>query len=867
MDRKMRTRITTILLLCIGAVYGQQAIITVDADKPGRSVSPTLHGIFFEEISHAGEGGLYAELIQNRGFEEVRLPPGTHLEGEYIVPERTPHFSIPNNQPSDWKMEWLLKSQWPAWSMRQAGGTDMQLSLTTEQPLNEATPHSLEVEIRKRTPTGAADLINEGFWGINAVAGEKYDCNFYARTAGKYKGAITVSLQSENGEVLAAYTFPAVKERKWHKYSCSLTAGKTDAKAKFVLSFGAEGSVWLDFVSLFPENTFLHRPNGLRKDLAKYIAELKPAFIRWPGGCFVEGICIQSAPDWKKTIGPVERRPGTYSPWGYWTSDGFGYHEYLQYCEDIGAAALYVFNAGVSCDFRSGTFVADDSLQPYVQSALDAIEYAIGSVNSKWGKVRALAGHPLPFPLKYVEIGNEQSGPRYARRYNIFYDAIKQKYPHIQIIASMGIGDVNKHTLDSMRHVELADEHAYKGAYWAMTHYDHFDRYARGSWNMYVGEYATNGGVGTGNMTASLSDAVYIMSMEKNADLVKMSSYAPLLVNVNDVDWPVNLINFDAAGSFARISYYVIKMMNEHRADVNLPTSVQVLQPAVQAPQFSGGIGLATWDTHTEYKDIKVIQGGKTVYQSDFVQNPSEWQLLRGQWQVMPDSGLAEIADGPQRLAILKDRSFDSYTLTMKARKLDGYNAFIIPFAIRDSNTFLRAHIGSYVNANSVFERVTNGFDVSDVSPQKRLARPIEKGRWYNIRLEVGLDKVDCYLDDTLIMSYKEPPALFALSGRDDSNGDIILKVVNSAATACEAMLQLNGLRDPGVTTAVTTLSAPSGEAENSFEHPYQYIPQDSTLSTGFTLTSQGLSGHVDLKPFSISILRFKSVNKKVTEK
>jgi len=275
-------------------------------------------------------------------------------------------------------------------------------------------------------------------------------------------------------------------------------------------------------------------------------------------------------------------------------------------------------------------------------------------------------------------------------------------------------------------------------------------------------------------------------------------------------------------------------------------------------PAFSGGIGLATWDTHTEYKDIKVIQGGKTVYQSDFVQNPSEWQLLRGQWQVMPDSGLAETADGPQRLAILKDRSFDSYTLTMKARKLDGYNAFIIPFAVKDSNTFLRAHIGSYVNVNCVFERVVNGFDVSDVSPQKRLNRPIEKGRWYDIRLEVGLDKVDCYLDDTLIMSYKEPPTLFAIAGRDNSNGDIILKVVNSAATACEATLQLNGLHDPIGTTAVTTLSAPSGEAENSFEHPYQYIPQDSVLTNVLAPDGQRLSGHVIFKPFSISILRIK---------
>jgi len=832
----MRTGIIVILLVCIGPVYGQQAVITIDADKPGRTISPTLHGIFFEEISHAGEGGLYAELIQNRGFEEADIPPGMTLKDGFI--------GI-----GDWKMEWPLKSKWPAWSMRQTGAADAEISLVTEQPLNDATPHSLRVDVRKKGPADKVDLVNEGFWGINTVEGEQYECNFYVRTGGMYKGALTVSLQSEEGEALAVYTFPAVDARNWRKYHCTLTARKSDPRARFVLSFGGKGSLWLDFVSLFPANTFLHRPNGLRKDLAEYIAALKPAFIRWPGGCFVEGIDVQSAPDWEKTIGPVERRWSTYSPWGYWTGNGFGYHEYLQFCEDIHAAALYVFNAGVSCEFRSGTFVPDDSLGLVIQHALDAIEYAIGPVSSKWGKVRAANGHPVPFPLKYVEVGNEQSGPWYARRYNWFYDAIHKKYPSIQIIASMGIGDVNKRTLDSMQHVELADEHAYKPAYWAMTHYDHFDRYSRGTWNMYVGEYATNGGVGTGNMTASLSDAVYIMSMEKNADLVKMSSYAPLLVNVNDVDWPVNLINFDAAGSFARISYYVIKMMNEHRADVNFPTTVQVLPPVVQTPQFSGGIGLATWDTRTEYRDIKVVQDGMTVYQSDFVQNPGEWQLPRGKWEVTADSGLAQTAEGAQRLAFLKGKTFDTYTLTLKARKLDGYNAFIIPFAMKDSNTFLRAHIGSYVNVNCVFERVRDGFDVSDVSPQKRLVRPIEKGRWYNIRLEVGVDKVDCYLDDTLIMSYKEPPTLFALSGRDDNSGDIILKVVNASPASCEASLVLNGLRETGDSVRVTMLSAPSGESENSFAHPFQYIPRDSTIPN---------TGKFIFPPLSISILRIK---------
>ncbi|SFD61628.1 Alpha-L-arabinofuranosidase C-terminus [Chitinophaga sp. CF118] len=835
------TRYIFLFILGISTAKAQdRAVIHINTQQQGARIAPTLHGIFFEEISHAGEGGLYAELIQNRGFEESQLPQGTKLEDGFIVPERTPHFSMPPGQVSDWKMEWPIKSDWPAWSAT-AGIT---LALTDKQPLNSATPHSLEVNI-----SGKADLINEGFWGINTVAGNKYNLQFYARN---YKGSITASLQSAKGEILASYTFNRVQNTGWKKYSGTLTATKSDPAARFVLSFSNKGIVYLDFVSLFPQQTFKQRSNGLRADLANYIADLKPAFIRWPGGCYVEGINIESAPDWKRTLGPIEKRPGTYSPWGYWSGDGFGYHEYLQYCEDIGAAALYVFNVGVSCDYRSGTFIPDEGLDSVIQNALDAIEYAIGPVTSRWGKVRAASGHPAPFPLKYVEVGNEQHGPRYALRYNRFYDAIKKQYPDISVIASMGIGDVNRTTLDSMQHVEMADEHAYKGAYWSFNHDNHFDKYKRGNWTMYVGEYATNAGVGTGNMTATLSDAVYMMAMERNADLVKMSSYAPLLVNVHDVDWPVNLINFDAANSFARISYYTIKMFNENRPDVNLATTV-VATPSA-APAFTGGIGLSTWDTQSEYKDIEVRNGDQLLYKSDFVHKPEEWQLLRGKWNVQ-DSALAQTAEGAQLMAILKGKTFDTYTLTLKARKKDGFNAFIIPFAVKDSNTCLRAHIGSYVNQNCVFERVTGGYDVSDVSDQKRLKHPIEKDRWYEIRLEVKADQVDCYLDNEMLMSYREPAKVFAISGREENTGDIIVKIVNAGATTCNSNIELDGNAMINKTATLITLASDKETAENSFEKPVAYTPVQQQVS----VTSG--SFHLSLAPYSVNVLRLKDTH------
>ena len=829
-------------------IFAQQsATITIDASKKEAPVSSTLHGIFFEEISHAGEGGLYAELIQNRGFEEANIPQGMTLVNDFIVPPQTPGFTLPNHAVSDWKMEWPVKSDYPAWSFKSNGSAALQISRTAINPLNNATPHSLQVTISRADKNNSAEVINEGFWGINVVKGDSYKLNFYLRS-NNYQGNVTAMLQDEDGNILAANTFSSAANKEWKKYSAVLTATKSDSKAKFVFSFNNTGTVWLDFVSLFPSKTFMNRTNGMRKDLAQYIADLKPSFIRWPGGCFVEGITIQSAPDWRNTIGPLEKRAETYSPWGYYTSNGFGYHEYLQYCEDIGAAALYVFNAGVSCEYRSGTFIADDSLQPYIQNALDAIEYAIGPVTSKWGKVRAVAGHAKPFPLKYVEVGNEQSGPRYADRYNRFYDAIKAKYPQMEIMASMGIGDVNTFTTKQMEHIEYVDEHAYKAAGWAFTHFNHFDKYPRDKWKMYVGEYATNAGVGAGNMEASLSDAVYIMAMEKNSDLVKMSSYAPLLVNTNDIDWPVNLINFDDAKSFARISYYAIKMFNENKPTVNLATDVKIIQPQIKQPQFSGGIGLATWDTKTAYKDIEIIQNGKEVFKSDFINDLDRWKMLRGKWEVQ-DSALVQIANGAQQFAMLRDKTFDTYILKLKAKKLSGYNAFIIPFAVKDSNTFYRAHIGGYVNRVSMFEKVTNGYDVSNISATVNLPDTIAANRWYDIELQVGVDTVKCFLDGKLLMTYTEPDKLFAISGKDEKNGDIIIKVVNGYSTEMPVNIDLQHLSSAGSTVKIITLSAPLLTDENSFEHPQQFIPHTVSKTSGERLS-------LTLNRHSINVIR-----------
>jgi alpha-L-arabinofuranosidase len=824
--------------------YGQRAKIEVDTKEIGARVSEDLHGIFFEEISHGGEGGLYAELIQNRSFEENRIPEGCTLDSGWIIPPRTEHFGT--HTVVDWKMPFEAKRDYPAWSIQLKGNARASVALDLEKPLHHETPRSLKVTISNANATDVISVINEGYWGIKVEKGAYYRLAFYARGE-HYKGQIVARLIGADDRVLSEAKFNLKEGGDWQKFNATLKATASQDKARFHLVFNSPGTVWLDFVSLFPAATFKNRPNGMRLDLANYLADLKPAFLRWPGGCFVEGISVESAPNWKRSLGPVEKRSGTYSPWGYWSSDGIGYHEFLQFCEDINARAMYVFNCGIACEMRSGVHVNDDEVPHIVADVLNAIEYAIGPKESTWGSVRAANGHPEPFPLKYIEVGNEQVGVEYAKRFNIFYQAIKEKYPQLEILAAMGIAHLNQSTIKAIGKMDFADEHAYKAAGWAMNYHDWYDKYERRDWKLYVGEYACNAGVGSGNMTAALNDAAFILGMERNADLIKMSSYAPLLENINDTDWPVNLIRFDNAQSFARISYYAIKMLNENKASFNLKTSVEV--PVENKPFFNGGIALSTWDTQAEFKDIQVIENGNIVYESGRTLG-KDWNFVGGKWS--EENGvITQQTEGAWPMAVLQNRSFSNYTLKLKARKIGGYNAFMIPFAIEDQDNYLRVHIGAWVNKIAAFESVTKGADAI-VSQPVRLENPIELNRWYDIELRVGNRDVACFLDGRLLMMYKTPRDLFAIAGKDEQLHEVVVKVVNASPTARPVDLQFDGDAEYLKTGKSITLSSRGPDDENSFEKPQEFVPITELFE------SANRKFNYTFKPWSITILRVK---------
>jgi alpha-L-arabinofuranosidase len=573
--------LTALLLAPLATPRAAEPVcITVDADKPGHAVPATLYGIFFEEINHAGEGGLYAEMVLNRDFEMATLPQGAKWAGNLL---RTA---------DDWQeRKWFGNQCW-GWQFIAEGKARGSIRLDDLEPLNDRNPHSMRLTVRERGER--AGIANGGFWGMNFVADRWYDVTFRARTDGAERFDIAVGLESANGR--ERYAGEVVHEvgGRWKEYRVSLRPKTGDGYGRLTLTVNRTGTIWFDVVSLFPRDTFKARPNGLRPDLVQALADLRPAFIRFPGGAIVGGLNLDNRIQWKNSIGPIAERKGTMNLWGYWTSNGLGFHEYLQLCEDIGADALWVCNPGFSDNYRHAEYAPPEQIKDFVQEALDGIEYAIGPADSKWGAQRAANGHPAPFPLRYIEIGNEASGNVYGTNYIQFAEAIRAKYPSLAIISNQRLQDAP---------VEIVDDHKYGSPASFFNGHGQYDKADRNGPKVYVGEYACRDGVGEGNLTAALAEAAFLLGLERNSDVVVMSSYAPLFFHVNDIAWPVNLIGFDNARVVRRSSYHVQQMLASNRPDVVLPTRIQ----PETAPKDSDVFALAGLDRKAGEIVLKIV--------------------------------------------------------------------------------------------------------------------------------------------------------------------------------------------------------------------------------------------------------------------
>jgi alpha-L-arabinofuranosidase len=780
------------------ATDDKTATLTVSVDRPGVKVSPMLYGLFFEEINRAGDGGIYAEMVQNRSFED----------GDKL----------------------------PAWTLVKSDGAEGSMALDAAKPLNQPNPHSLRLEATRINAGGRVGAANEGFKGMAVRKNAEYLLSLHARCAGGFKGALTASLESADGKVLGSAKVEGLTE-DWRKFDCVLPPGATDAAARLVVALSGPGTVWLDMVSLFPKDTWKARPNGLRPDLAQMLADLRPSFVRFPGGCWVEGDTLATAYRWKDTIGDLAQRRNLWNLWRYFSTNGLGYHEYLQMCEDLGAEPLFVINCGMS----HKEVVPLDKMAEWVQDALDAIEYANGPADSKWGALRAKAGHPAPFNLKYMEIGNENGGKAYHERYALFHDAIKAKYPEIHLVADEWGGTPTNRT------IEIVDEHYYNSPEFFIRNADKYDKYDRKGRKVYVGEYAVTNGAGKGNLRAAVGEAAFMTGMERNSDVVVLTSYAPLFANVHYKAWNPDLINFDASRAYGTPSYHVQKMFSQNCPEVVLP--VELKTPAQPVAPRRGGVGVGTWGTQAEYKDFKVTRGESIMLDCNFA-SAAGWKTLHGKWQAQ-DGTYRQSSDETDVRAVTGDANWSDYTISLKARKTAGAEGFLILFHVRDDGNFSWWNIGGWGNRKHAIEVATGG-GKSILGGE--VSGKIETGRWYDIRVETQGQTVRCYLDGKLIhqVSYEPTSSLYAVAGR--VGDEVIVKVVNVSARPQETLVQLRGARTvaPAGTEIVLTSANPADE--NTLEEPTKVAPVSrkvNDVSSSFRRTFPGNS---------VTVLRIKAV-------
>ena len=523
-------------LLLTSAALGQQgATLTIDLAQVKATVSPQLYGLMTEEINYSYDGGLYAELVRNRTFQDRGKIP-------------------------------------PSWFLYEWGNADASMAIDRTTGPSAALPLSLQVTVKSASPHDQAGISNLGYWGFPVKPQTTYHGSFYARASDASIGPVTVSLvEDETGKAISTTVPSLTSEWQQHEFTLQSDAATKSSQYHLVLSVGKPGTVWFSLVSLFPP-TYHDRNNGNRIDLMEKLAAMKPAFLRFPGGNYLEGDHISERYEWKKTIGPLVDRPTHPSPWHYRSSDGMGLLEFLEWCEDLNMQPLLAVYAGYS--MQQEFVKPGPDLDPYVQDALDEIEYVTGDATTKWGAERVKNGHPAPFKLSYVEIGNEDwfdKSESYSGRYEQFYKAIKAKYPELQLIAT---------TITTMK-PDVIDDHYYRRAQEFYEDVHHYDQTDRDGPKIFVGEWATREGLPTPNFGSALGDAAWMTGMERNSDIVIMASYAPLLVNVNPggMQWESDLIGYDAMNSYGSPSYYAQVMFSNHIGDQILNARLEGAAP------------------------------------------------------------------------------------------------------------------------------------------------------------------------------------------------------------------------------------------------------------------------------------------------
>jgi alpha-N-arabinofuranosidase len=807
----MKHMLLPVLSLAAGLTAAQTGQITVDVSHPGHKVSPTFYGLMTEEINHAYDGGLYAELIKNRALKD------------------DPESPI-------------------SWSLTQTSGTGTVNLKKGDRVPGTELDHFLKLDISTCDPGGRVGVANEGYWGMPVTSNTTYRLSFYARSATSIRNGIKVCLESVDGASVWASANVKGIEGTWNKFKATLRTGNVPASSanRLVLSLSEPGSLELTEVSLFPP-TYHNRPNGDRIDLMKMLAELKPTFLRLPGGNYLEGNYIPERFEWKDTLGDIAGRPGHQGPWGYRSTDGLGMLEYLEWCEDLNMQPVLAVYAGYS--LRGDHVSPGPDLGPYVQDALDEIEYVSGGTDTKWGAARAKDGHPQPFNLTYVEVGNEDWFDRsgsYDGRFTQFYDAIKKAYPNLQLIATTQV---------KTRRPDVLDDHYYRNEASMEKDAGHYDSYDRSGPKIFVGEWATTIGRPTPNFGAAIADAAWLTGLERDSDVVVMEAYAPLLVNVNPgaAQWPTNLIGYDALHSFGSPSYWVQSLFAENTGSRVLPTKVEASLPNNVLHADHGGIGVGTYATQSEFKDVKVTSGERTLYAKDFSQGVSDWTLGRGTWKPNGDS-LQQTGRVRETHATSGDPSWKSYDYEVKARKISGNEGFLILFHCTDTANYWEWNVGGWGNTATAIQATISG-GTETVGGFKQAS--VETGRWYDVKVHIGDDGIKCYLDGQLI---SELPAEDVTAAEESpgpiyanatiSGSTVYLKVVNVSDQTLPLTINLgSGSYDSRASGWVMTGAT---EDQNTVADPVRVVPKPIQVEGVSASFSHEFAAH------SVTVLRIR---------
>ncbi|WP_329240427.1 alpha-L-arabinofuranosidase C-terminal domain-containing protein [Streptomyces canus] len=746
--------------------------ITVDPAARGAKIDDTMYGVFFEDINRAADGGLYAELVQNRSFE-------------YSTADNSSYTPL------------------TSWTVSGAGQV-----VNDDGRLGERNRNYLSLG-------AGSSVTNAGYnTGIHVDEGKKYDFSVWARAdAGT---ALTVSLQDAEGTLAAARRVTVTKSG-WAQYKATFTATRTSSDGRLTVASSAAAA--LDMVSLFPRDTYRGEPNGLRKDLAEKIAALQPGFVRFPGGCLVNtgsmedysaasGWQRKRSYQWKDTVGPVEQRATNANVWGYNQSYGLGYYEYFRLSEDIGAMPLPVVPALVTGCGQNKAVVDEALLKRHIQDTLDLIEFANGPASSTWGKVRARMGHAKPFHLTHIEVGNEENLPNeFFARFKEFRAAIQAKYPDIQVISNSGPDDSGT-TFDTAwqlnrdAKVDMVDEHYYNSPQWFLQNNDRYDSYDRSGPKVFLGEYASQGNT----FKNGLTEAAFMTGLERNADVVKLASYAPLFANEDYVQWRPDLIWFNNHASWNSANYEVQKLFMTNVGDRVVP-STATGTPSLLAP-ITGAVGLSTWATTAAYDDVRVTGAdGNTLFTDDFSGDASQWTHTGGgSWSVQDGQYVQTDVTAENTMVSAGDPSWHDYDLKAKATKKAGKEGFLVAFGVKDTGNYYWWNIGGWNNTQTAVEQAVDGGKSTLISK----AGSVETGRTYDIDVKVRGRQVTLYLDGQEWGSFTDdkPAEPFRqVVTHDKKTGDLIVKVVNAQNAAARTAVDLGGAKVASK-ARVTTLAA-----------------------------------------------------------